>query len=595
MLSRFSGIVFGLVCVSAGAWGQYVIATVAGVGTGGPGYAGDNGPATSAKLNYPAGIAYAGGKLYIADSSNHCVRVVSGGTITTFAGICGTPGFLGDTGQANVAELNNPSAVAVDQKGNVLIADTSNNVVRIVAPSGIINTFAGSNSQGAGYTGDGGLATNGKLDAPDALAIDSNGNVYITDPANNVIRKVNSTQQCTTTNGVSVCGSYFSTAVGLGSSSGILNHPNGVAVDSAFSLYISDTSHRVFKFANSTLSVLAGTGNIGGGPNIGDNGPATKALLNDPIGMAVDAANNVYITDANESRVRVVAPNGIITTIAGSGQFGFTGDGGLALNASLDFPHAAIPDGNGNIYVADTENNVIRLLSIPSPSITPNEVVNAASFQPQLSPGSLATIFGTNLATSTPPEAATPLPTTLAEASVSVNGTPAAILYASPTQINFQVPWETATGNAKVIVTVDGTPSNPITVPVTITAPGIFEYSSGAAIAQNHDYSLNTTSNPAHAGSFLIAYLTGSGPVSPAVADGAATPLTGLVQTPSPLPTVTIGGQPALVIFSGLTPGLIPLWQLDITVPSGLAAGNYPMIVTFGGQVSNSAMVSIAP
>jgi len=595
MLSRFSGIVFGLVCVSASAWGQYVISTVAGQGTGGPGYSGDNGPPTSAKLNYPAGIVYAGGKLYIADTSNHCVRMVSGGVITTFAGICGTPGFLGDTGQANVAELNNPSAVAVDQSGNVLIADTSNNVVRIVAPSGIINTFAGNNSRGAGNTGDGGPATNGQLAAPDALAVDANGNVYITDPANNVIRKVNSTQQCATTNGVTVCGNYFSTAVGLGASQGILSHPNGVAVDSAFSLYISDTSHRVFKFANGVLNVLAGTGNIGGGPNVGDNGPATKALLNNPIGMAVDAANNVYITDANESRVRVVAPNGIITTIAGSGQFGFTGDGGPALNADLYFPHLAIPDGKGNIYLADTENNVIRLLSIPSPVIAPNKVVNGASFQPQLSPGSLATIFGTNLATSTPPEAAPPLPMVLAEASVSVNGTAAPVLYASPTQINFQVPWETATGNATVTVSVDGTVSNAITVPVTATAPGIFEYTSGAAIAQNHDYSLNTTTNPAHAGSFLIAYLTGSGPVSPAVADGAATPSTGLVQTPSPLPTVTIGGQPALVIFSGLTPGLIPLWQLDITVPSGLAAGSYPMIVTFGGQTSNSAMVSIAP
>jgi uncharacterized protein (TIGR03437 family) len=240
------------------------------------------------------------------------------------------------------------------------------------------------------------------------------------------------------------------------------------------------------------------------------------------------------------------------------------------------------------------------MLSISSPAITANGVGNGASFKPQISPGALATIVGTNLATSTTPGQAPPLLTTLAEASVKVNGTLAPILYASPTQINFQVPWETATGNATVTVTVDGTTSNSITVPVTATAPGIFYASSGAAIAQNFSatsgYSLNSSSNPAHAGGTLVAYLTGSGAVTPTVPDGAATPSTGLYQIPSSVSVgVTIGGLPAVVGFAGLTPGLISVLQLNITVPSGLAAGSYPMIVTIGGQVSNSATVSIAP
>lgn len=602
MFCRFSRIVFGVVCVSASAWGQYVITTVAGEGptTAGPGYSGDGGPPTGAQLNYPSGILWAGGKLYIADSSNHCVRVVSGGTIETFAGICGTPGFFGDGGASALAELNNPSAVATDPNGDILIADTSNNVVRIVVPSGIISTFAGDNSQGEGYTGDGGLATNAKLASPNALAVDVNGNVYITDPINNVVRKVNAASQCAVLNNVNTCGNFISTAVGINGSGGVLNFPHGLAVDANLAIYISDTSHRVFKFANGTLSVFAGTGNIGNGPNIGDNGLAVSALLNDPVGLAVDSAGNVYITDENESRVRVVAPSGIITTIAGDGQFSYTGDGGPALSASMYFPHQAIPDGLGNIYIADTENNVIRFLSIPGPAIAANKVVNGASFQPQISPGSLASIFGTNLATSTTPGAAAPLPKVLAEATVSVNGIAAPILYASPTQINFQVPWETATGNATVTVTVDGTVSNSIAVPVTAAAPGIFTYSSGAAIAQNYSalsgYSLNSPTNPAQAGSFIVAYLTGSGAVTPPVADGAATPSTTLVQIPSSVSvTVTIGGQPAPVKFSGLTAGFVSLLQLDITVPSGLAAGTYPMIVTIGGQVSNSATVSIAP
>ena len=117
---------------------------------------------------------------------------------------------------------------------------------------------------------------------------------------------------------------------------------------------------------------------------------------------------------------------------------------------------------------------------------------------------------------------------------------------------------------------------------------------SGAAVAQNHDFTLNTPSNPAHAGSYLITYLTGSGPVNPTVADGAATPSTGLTQPTLPV-SVTIGGAPATVIGSALAQGFVSLLQINVAVPSGLAAGSYPMVVTIGGQVSNSATVSIAP
>ena len=595
MSFRFSRIVLVLAFASAGAWGQYLISTIAGQGppaTGG--YSGDGGAATAAQLWLPTGMAYAKGNLYIADSANHCVRMVSNGNISTFAGTCGTAGFSGDGAAATLAELNTPSAVAVDPNGDVLIADTTNNVVRIVVPSGIISTFAGSNSMGAGYTGDGGLATNGKLDAPTAVVSDSAGNIYITDPVNNVIRKVNATQQCIPATTPPVCGNLLSTPVGIDSTGGTLDHPNGLVVDSAFAIYISDTSHRVFKFANGALNVIAGTGNIGSGPNIGDGGPATKAVLNNPTGLGLDAAGNLYIADSNEFRIRMVAPSGIITTIAGTPQTGYSGDGGPATSALLDFPHLALPDGNGNIYISDTENNVIRLLSPPVPTITASGVVNAASFQPQLSPGSLATIAGSSLATSTSSATGTPLPDNLNGATVSVNGTSAPILYASPTQINFQVPWETATGTASVTVAVGGSTSSAATVPVVKAAPGIFFTSSGAAIAQNQDFSLNSSTNPAHAGKDLIVYTTGSGPVTPAVADGAVTPSTGLVQTTLKV-TATINGSPATVAFSGLTPGLIGVLQLNIVVPAGLVAGNYPLVVTINGQISNSATVSVAP
>jgi uncharacterized protein (TIGR03437 family) len=576
------------------AWGQYVISTVAGQGPpASGGYSGDNGAPAAAQLYAPIGMVFSGGKMYIADSINHCVRMISGGIITTFAGVCGTEGFAGDGGAATLANLSNPTGVTTDPNGDVLIADTGNNVVRIVVPSGIISTFAGNHSTGAGFTGDGGPATVGTLDAPTAIASDSAGNIYVTDSVNNLVRKINAVQQCTTpTNGTApVCGNYLSTPIGIGSTGGTLDHPNGLAIDPSFAIYVSDTSHRVLKFTNGAITPYAGNGNIG---FAGDNGPATQAVLNNPVGLALDAAGNLYIADSNEFRIRVVTPNGIISTIAGSSRDGYSGDGGSALNAELFFPQAVLPDGLGNIYIADTGNNVIRELTIPGPTIVANGVVSAASFQPKISPGALATIAGSNLATSTTTSAAAPLPTTYAEASVTVNGKAAPILYASPSQINFQVPWETATGTATVKVTVDGTTSSAATVPVTAAAPGIFFNSSGAAIAQNHDYSLNTPSNPAHAGSYLIAYLTGSGPVTPTVADGAATPATGLVQPTLPV-SVTIGGAPATVLGSALSPGFVSLLQLNISVPTGLAAGNYPMVVTINGQASNSATVSIAP
>jgi uncharacterized protein (TIGR03437 family) len=540
----------------------------------------------------PTGMAYSKGTLYIADSGNHCIRMISGGIISTFAGVCGTPGYSGDGAAATLANLNNPNGVAVDQNGDVLIADTSNNVVRIVVPSGVISTFAGNATKSAGFTGDGGIATQGTLDAPNAIAVDTAGNVYVTDPINNLIRKINAVQQCTTpTTGTPVCGNFLSTAVGTGSTGGILLHPNGLAIDSLFSIYISDTSHRVFKFASGALNVIAGTGNIG---YSGDGGPAVKALLNNPVGLAVDAQGNVYFCDASEFRVRVISTAGIISTIAGNGHNGYAGDGGSALNALLNFPQDILLDGLGNIYISDTQNDVIRRLTLPGPSIVSNGVVSSASYQPKVSPGSLASIAGSNLATSTVTNSVTPLPTTLGGATVTVNGRTAPLLYASPAQINFQVPWETATGSASVIVTVAGVSSSAGTVPVTAAAPGIFFYSSGAAIAQNHDFTLNSPTNPAHAGSYIIAYLTGSGPVTPAVADGAPTGSTGLVQ-PTLTPTVTIGGQTATVLGSALTPGFVSLLQVNVTVPSGLAAGSYPMVVTIGGQVSNSATVSIAP
>src|SRR5579863_3326868 len=185
---RIRSFTIGILC-AAGAWGQaYTISTIAGNGT--TGFAGDGGAATSAQLSFPGGIAIdSSGNMYIADSGNNRIRKISNGTITTVAGN-GTAGYTGDKGAATSAELNNPTGVAVDSAGNIYIADTNNHVVRQVSSSGTITTFAGDNGAGAGYSGDTGTANQAQLNYPTAVVIDSANNLYIADSANNVVRIV---------------------------------------------------------------------------------------------------------------------------------------------------------------------------------------------------------------------------------------------------------------------------------------------------------------------------------------------------------------------------------------------------------------------
>jgi uncharacterized protein (TIGR03437 family) len=551
---------------------QFTISTVAGNGT--PGSTGDSGSATAAQLMLPAGIALdSSGKLYIADSGNHRVRVVTSGSIANFAGK-GTVNYSGDGKAATAAELNAPAGVAVDTKGNVYIADTGNHVIRMVNSSGTISTIAGSNSLGAGYAGDTGAATSAQLFSPTAVVVDSAGNFYIADSGNNVIRQV--------------VGTTINTVVGSFTTFIQLNHPTGLALDASGALYIADTNNRrIIKFANGVATQIAGNGTT---QSSGDNGPATKAGIDDPTGVCIDASGNLYITDTFNSKIRRVTPDGIITTVAGTGRATYSGDAGPAINAGLNFPRAVAADANGNVYVADTSNNVIRLLTSSAPAILANGVVNAGRFTPQVSPGALASIFGSNIASANA-SASLPLPLTLGGVSVTVNGKAAPVLFVSPGQVNFQVPWETATGTATVVIN-NGRTSNSVTVTVLTAGPGLFTYGSGRAVVQNSDFSLNASNNPAKVGSTIVAYLTGSGPVSPAVATGAISPTSPLAQVTSSN-AASIGGASAQVAFAGLAPGFVGLLQVNIVVPASLATGDYPLIVSINNEPSNSATVSV--
>ena len=368
-----------------------IINTVAGTGVFG--FGGDGGSPLMAILNAPAGLALSNGSLYIADQNNHRVRVVAGGVISTVAGN-GAPAYAGDGLPAVSAGLDGPNGLAFDSAGSLYIADTQDSRVRRVDLSGVITTFAG-NGIASGYGGEGDPATLTPLNTPQGVAADSTGNVYIADTAHNRVILVDTAGNMHTVAGTGSPGD----SGGGGGPLAELYGPTGLAVDIAGNLYIADTgNHRIRLLApGGTLSTIAGTGTNGFS---GDSGAATAAELSYPAAVAVDASGNIYIADTGNHRVRVITTGGIIATIAGTGDPSYNGDSGAALKTALDHPGGLALDGQGNLWVADTGNNRVRLLA-PAPTVvTPPQLVgvaltNAASLLPgPVAPGEIFSIFG---------------------------------------------------------------------------------------------------------------------------------------------------------------------------------------------------------
>ena len=311
---------------------------------------------TTDQLNNPAGIAVdAAGTVYVADTENHRIRRLVGGVLTTIAGT-GAAGFSGDGGPATAARLWNPRGVAVDAAGNVYVADRWNRRVRRVVPNGTIDTIAGNGT--AGFSGDNGSALAAQFGDLYALSIDLVGGVYVADASNHRIRRVN--------------GGVISTVAGTGNptfsgdgglaTAASIYQPYGVAADAGGSIYIADTSNfRLRAIApGGIIRTMAGTGTPGFN---GDGFSATSAQLFNPSGTAVDAAGNLYIADTDNHRVRRVTPGGIVTTVAGNGGIFHSGDGGPATAATLYRPSSVAVDGGGNLYIADTMNNRVRLVT----------------------------------------------------------------------------------------------------------------------------------------------------------------------------------------------------------------------------------------
>ena len=344
-----------------------IIATIAGNGTSG--YTGDGGPAISAMLSTPNSITFdASGSIYFADSRNNCIRKINpSGLISTIAGT-GTLGFSGDGGPATSAKLNFPWGVAVDGTGNIYIADSYNNRIRKVSSTGIISTVAGNGI--AGYSGDGGPATAAEFNRPNIIAVDNSGNIIIPDELNNAVRKVSPAGIISTIAGTGVPG-Y--TGDGGPATLAQLDYPTGVAVDCRGNIYFADDLNNVIRKINTAgiISTIAGTGLAGFS---GDGAAATTARMNGPTSVAIDYIGNIYITDENNFRIRKVTPSGIISTISGNGIAGFNGDG-PAITAELNFPYGiAVLNDSGCLFIGDQENNRVRIIRnafTPGTSISP--------------------------------------------------------------------------------------------------------------------------------------------------------------------------------------------------------------------------------
>ncbi len=616
--------VWVLVCaVGMGAAAQaqsvpaFTISTYGGtVGT--PGYAGDGGPPSLAEFNQPMGLWFVNGNLYIADQVNDRVRYVTGGNVTTLAGD-GSGGYSGDQATATNAELYSPTFLVTDTTGNLYIGDTQNDVVReINNTNGNIYTFAGDNGLGAGYNGDGNGALSGQMNAPTGIAFDSAGNLYIADSNNNVIRIVWAANQAQPQGNINTfAGDTNPDFAGDGGPaiSAEMNHPTAIMFDSKGNLYIADTMNNRIRIItpNGNINTFAGNGTAG---YAGDGGLAVNAELYRPTGLAMDSTGNLYIADSFNNVIRVVLTSGLIYTVAGTGGIaGYAGDGGPATLGQMNYPTGLAFDNMGDLLVSDTNNSLIRQLtpaaSSPTPVLPPS-INSAGAFSLEAYGGSAATapggwieIHGQYLAAdsrqwNSSDFNGTTAPTSLDGTSVSLGAQALFVEYISPGQVNALLPSTIGGGPQNLTVTTANGKSAPFSIMVNTVQPGLLAPSNFniggtqyvAGLLSDGSYALPTgvipgvTTRPANPGETVTFYGIGFGPVTPNIPAGQIVQGNNQLLLPAQF---LFGSVAAQVSYQGLSPGAVGLYQFNVTVPN-VSGSATPLTLTVGTTQGSQAL-----
>jgi len=557
-----------------------LITTIAGPN---PGFSGDGGPASEAGLSNPMGMAFdSTGTVFIADSGNNRIRKITpDGVIHTIAGN-GGPTSVDDPAcfAPNSAFLNKPSAVAVDQNGNVFVADTRNNLIREIAADGTLSVIAGTGQ--AGYSGDGGLAIDAALNVPSSVAVDAAGNVFFSDSANfsgnsidNAIREITLDGKIKTVTQVAETG--------------------GVAVDRAGNFYFGGSFSLYRKNPKGDVQVVAGTGDFQTTivPGGAFNGPADLGVA---ASIAVSPDGTLAIADPLSHRVQRVSTN---CTVDDPAEL---------------FPGGVAYDAKGNLYVSDVFGAAIWMLPAgavpppqgPTPMVGAFGFFNAASFElippgigeppgpsatEPLVPGEILILHGICMGPASTVfghfDSNGVLPTQLAGTKVTFDGVSAPLLYVQSGLIELIAPYELARNN---VTTMTLTYQGHSTSGLFSVAPGlggIFTVGGlgfGQAAAANADGTMNSSANPVGRGKLIALYATGLGQTNPAGVDGKV--VKGLVKTVAPV-SVTIGGQTAKVTFAGDAPGFVGLSQINVLVPQGVPPGSaVPVSMLVNGNVS---------
>nr|MCU0782173.1 hypothetical protein [Akkermansiaceae bacterium] len=560
----------------------YRIRHVAGRGTYGVSV--DTGPAATSLLAGPEGLALdPSANLWIADSGSSLLRRISSdGMISIVAGQVLKPGFSGDGGPAAAAQLRRPLALAFDTAGGYYVADQGNNRLRYVSSTGAIRTVAGDDRIGAAnpawYVA--------------GVAVDRrNGGAFFASELNNRVYRVDASGRVTTLAGGGTLAAGTALQIAL-------NKPTALSTDSAGNLYVAETgAHRIRRIDPAGLvTTIAGTGQSGFS---GDNGPASAAALSAPEGVAVDPAGNVVISDTGNHRIRLVAKDGTIRTIAGIGNAGWSGDDGPGWQAQLNRPTGLAIDAKGVIYFSDTGNNRIRKLEPQTgPQVT--SLVNGAGYQPEIAPGSWFVLTGIALSSTTRTWRDSEivngvLPTELDGVKVRINGREAAIYFISPTQINGLAPANLPEGPADVQVVRGAETSASFTATVRALSPAFFVMLAPSYAAARHhpDYKLvalpeqfpgctagiDCPPRPAQPGEWLLFYGTGFGPVTSAVPPLMTLPV-----------RVRFGSTWAEGLGALASPGL---YQIAVQVPEATPEGDIPVIAEVGGRQTPTVTIPV--